>query len=458
MTDHHASAGSGSEQDHSPAKTDGQAQASRHAAAEIMKTLLQRWRALMFLLTILIFGYYAFHYKAQSEPGLENKQLASEAPQYLDFFVSNPDISLTVTTQISQAGFYDLSTATGSLSEDLIVQAHVPPSVKSGWILMLGKPNDGGWGTHLQPPTSASDRLASTPSVYSEQNLIDGYVAALLPVPQPGGSRFNLGLNISNDVEITKDSVYGHLPSIGELNSWFSSDPDGRFCLAPRALLAETYKSGDDNGYGSQIYGGPNETNIGPMRPLRDLLLFPCLSKRVSKFPVPVSIGDSASSYRTPYGGPGMLFWNPKSLSIVQQQQVGVTSLADDQIDYMTPNAQMNDAGTEYTWHSSTYLAPTFGATDDGASQRESRAAFLSGIFFAVACAAAIAFVQEIPSLTWLVALFAWPVRWWRRKRMRESSQQDISPEKPHSTEGEQEEADPKIIKSPTGLGWPSTS
>jgi hypothetical protein len=67
---------------------------------KFIRTLVKGWRALAFLLIVLIVGSLAFHYKALSDPGSESKQLANNAPQEIDFFVSNPGVSIDVDAYI----------------------------------------------------------------------------------------------------------------------------------------------------------------------------------------------------------------------------------------------------------------------------------------------------------------------------------------------------------------------
>jgi hypothetical protein len=87
------------------------------------------------------------------------------------------------------------------------------------------------------------------------------------------------------------------------------------------------------------------------------------------------------------------------------------------------------------------------------ALQSEGDDAFLSGVLFGIAGAAAIAFVQEIPET------FSRPVWWSRRKQKHRSSSLAATDEKPDSTEGKKRGVDvkaaTKIVKSATGLGWP---
>ena len=68
MTNEHASPEPQPEQDHSAAEASDQTQqASGRHMRKLLRTLLKGWRALAFLLIVLIVGSYAFHYKGLYE-------------------------------------------------------------------------------------------------------------------------------------------------------------------------------------------------------------------------------------------------------------------------------------------------------------------------------------------------------------------------------------------------------
>lgn len=75
-----------------------------------------------------------------------------------------------------------------------------------------------------------------------------------------------------------------------------------------------------------------------------------------------------------------------------------VPALKNEQIDYTIPSV---DSGSDidYIWHSNgiSGLEPIFKATNLDAVDSQNQAAFISGIAFGVAGAAAIAVVQELP-------------------------------------------------------------
>ena len=407
MTDDRATAESQSVRYPSVAKATSQKQQeSRSQTGKILGTLLKGWRALTFLLITLIVGHYAFHYKGLSDPGSDSKQLANHATQEIDFFVSDPNISVNVTTKIQsfQSNFDN---------ESMIMSVQVPPYVKKPTIIILTNSRS----LIADPVFGYSSRLEAIPSRLAfsprEQQIIDGYYAIITHLSPD--EHLTLPFFAGNDLEQTNAYLYGHLPAVGTIDQWVKSvSPWGLLpaSFRPREVLAESYTK------------SPR---------IRDIVLVP-------KSPV------------TPYGGPGESFWSPAKLSITETQTNLAATIANQQVNYMTPTGQAS--GPNYTWQGSTYLEPVFQLTNGDALKSESDSAFLSGVLFGIAGAAAIAFVQEIPET------FNRPVWWSRRKRKRESASQNPADEKPDSTEDEEQEVDAKPSSNTSkssGLGWPSS-
>ncbi len=414
MTDDHASAEPVYGPDHSASEaTDQKQQGSGSRIKKITGTLLKGWRALAFLLIVLIVGSYAFHYKALSDPGSESKQLANHAPQEIDFLVSNRNISMDVNVV---AGYPQEPPRSPSAPGLVFVTAnfHMPSYVKSATVLMLTNNSTKVSASAPGITESYSSRIENVPPQQGEQP-ISGYYASTIMISAKGAQSpgaFAIGIFFEKtDLEQTNAYLYGHLPAIGTIDLSLNSPQ------IYSAVLAESYKN-------------------APYR-IRDIALI--------DFPSP--------GYSTPYGGPGKVFWPPAKLSITETEPNLAPMIADQQINYMNPTAQVD--GQDYVWRGSTYLEPVFQATNEDALQSESNYAFLSGVLFGIAGAAAIAFVQEIPDT------FNKPVWWSRRKRKRRSSSQKGTDEKPDSSEDSEGEVNAKTStetkKSPTGLGWPSS-
>jgi uncharacterized membrane protein len=147
-------------------------------------------------------------------------------------------------------------------------------------------------------------------------------------------------------------SAFGHLPSIA------SDDPLGR--LAP--VLAAEYdrKTGE----------------------LRNVV---AISSPAS---AEIPAGDRSKALGTPV----------LNISYTEVIESIAPALNNEPIDYSIPPVD-NSSDIDYRWHSNgvSGLDPIFKATDPNAVNFQNQAAFISGIAFGVAGAAAIAIVQELP-------------------------------------------------------------
>jgi hypothetical protein len=409
MTNDHASSQARPEPDQSTPEVDGQTQhASVRKPKRIIPTLLKGWRALAFLLIVLIVGSYAFHYKAISDPGSESKQLADHAPQELDFFASSPGVSIDVnayiTSAIEPAGTTLLQPVA---SNSISITVHAPPHIRSVTILMLTSTSRfyGPGEFYFSPLKNVQQRNS-----WAQQS-IDGFFASTFSFSAGTGYTMNDELfGIGGDLEQTNAYLYGHLPAIGAIDQALRyNSPNPFVYLQPGApaILVE------------------RDQNLSYI--LRDVLLEPTRYGQIISSP---------KSYRTPYGGPGELFYPPSEFSITETQSGLGSAIENQQVTHITPGGQVDES--DYTWQGSGYLEPTLQAANADALQGEGNDAFLSGVLFGIAGAAAIAFVQEIPET------FDKSVWWSRRKRKRKSSSQNAS-----------ESSVSQDSRSPTGLGWP---
>jgi hypothetical protein len=289
---------------------------------------------------------------------------------------------------------------------------HAPSHVKNATVLALISSSP---ANQVERKLQRLEDVAPTFTLDpSDQQIIDGYSVAVIPVnfgnPAPDGYTIGYFL-IGNDLEQTNAYLYGHLPAVGAIDRQVANpvgipDPD---------VLAESYRN-------------------APLR-IRDIVLSPQEQSNSSTEPAILN----PKSYRTPYGGTGELFWTPAKLSITEDQSGVAATIASQQINYMTPTGQASEQSYNgYAWQGSTYLDPVFQTTKDDALQSASNYAFLSGILFGVAGAAAIAFVQEVPEP------FPLQVWWSRRKRKREASRRNST-----------DHGITKESRTPTGLGWP---
>jgi hypothetical protein len=114
--------------------------------------------------------------------------------------------------------------------------------------------------------------------------------------------------------------------------------------------------------------------------------------------------------------GYGALFFAPRKLFITESLQEAFPILQSEPIKQITPGGAL--VGSDYVWHDTGVLEPTFETTYETGVTQENNAAFLSGILFGLAGAAVIALIQEFPE--------SLPGRWFptfkKRRRRRSSS------------------------------------
>jgi hypothetical protein len=256
----------------------------------------------------------------------------------------------------------------------------MPASDRIGSILVLsnGPAEDGYNYYHLSsPPLNRVERDGFP--------YFDGYYASQSTVPNPRDLQVSRELVLGDFqtpavIEQTNAAIYGHLPLIGDLDVADGDSP---------AVLAEEQAHANE---------------------LRDVVYGP----------VTDSSSQLPSSYSTPYGGRAELFWIPRNFSISETlETVTPFFLQNEQPDYITPPGKFSEGN--YVWEANTDLEATFESTNQDAAQAESNNAFLSGIIFGVAGAAAIALVQEIPETFSMPAW--WPLGKRRHKSLRFSQQ-----------------------------------
>jgi hypothetical protein len=121
--------------------------------------------------------------------------------------------------------------------------------------------------------------------------------------------------------------------------------------------------------------------------------------------PQPLSPGQATAtdvgSYQRPRGMIAELptsFFNPANLS--DQALLELTSTQSRLIDYKLDQVNPTNGSFEngnFVWRGTGYIEPTLALSDPNSDQARSSDAFLAGVAFAVAAAAFIAFVQELP-------------------------------------------------------------
>jgi hypothetical protein len=299
---------------------------------------------MLLLITVVAVGI-GIHFKSAADPGTESKQFASQPPLTLDFYVSNPDISLKVQIYIYQMKDADKETVTA--------QAKIPRG-ETGSILMLSSlPQEGGQTPRLTPPPPSDVTNASADM---NQKPYDSYYYTEVPLPNGQGTAANGFSDLvayfksSKTTENTNASSYGHLPSVDALGRDISYQTLNPYVL----ILGERNASGKL----SHIVVGP--------------------------------YADYVPSYNANSG----VFY-PTNTSVAETLTGVAATLQKEQIDYISPSG--NILGHNYVWQSVADLEPIFKVTNQDAIQEENNDAFLAGIAIGVAGGAAIAVIQAVP-------------------------------------------------------------
>jgi hypothetical protein len=327
-------------------------------STECQHYVRRHWHPMMFLIILFIAAASGFYYKSHADPGIEPTSFRNQPPEYINVYETNPRDPVSIHVYLTQSPYpYPELKPLRShgftyFREEITVTVRSIRSAPPGAVTIV---------SNTKPPASFDQKP----------------VPIRNPLP---GQKFVLRLSLERDHRsdssvtwsgiaefgwipiIFEDngSIFGHLPSIGAFDFSEGNPPD---------LLRRNKR-----GTRQSIY----------MRPGTDLT--------------------------APHGG--QLFWNPSNILYSEEVQNLVPLLKTEQIDYLTPSASSND-DTNDVWHSTGCcgLEPTFKATDPDAADSQGKAAFISGIAFGVAGAAAIAVVQELPKEL--------PIPRWQRKPKR---------------------------------------
>ena len=297
------------------------------------------WRLPVLVLITAAAAGLGFHLKSAADPGTESKQFASKPPLDLDFYVSNPHMSLSLQLFIRQGKRSDVA--------EVFVEATVPDH-ETGEILTLSNIPDGEGQLHrLTPAPDANRGHISRP--------YNGYYGNVLRKVETISSEIEnnfaieqFNFTIAKVTESTDASFYGHLPSVNSLYEAVVYQD-----VAP-CIAGEFNSSGKLSHIVIDPYG--TECLFGPDYDVKGMY-----------YPIKVSTAEIL-----PEVGP---------------------EFKTDEVNYINPPGNID--GDSYVWQSNSTLEPIFKLTDQDAVQTESDNGFLAGIFFGVAGGAAIAVVQE---------------------------------------------------------------
>jgi hypothetical protein len=291
--------------------------------------------------------------KSHANPGAEPSSFREQPPQYINVYETNPQIPITVTVTLGQG---DLSANYGKY----------PPPIKlraQGFTGFHERVEITARSAGSITPDTIMLTSSTRPLIRGPEGITTGPVLRLKSSPRgptavAQAEKFAVPLGRGGDVFfdsvpiIFQDngSTFAHLPSVGAYD----------FLRPPTDCLVAGY-----------------DRRTGQLKNVSSPFFSP-----------PVPAGDRTEYFGCP-------FYVSHYTEVIDNI---APVLRNEQIDYMNPLVN-STSGIDYTWHSnSTFgLDPTFKATDPNAIDSQNQAAFISGIAFGVAGAAAIAIVQELP-------------------------------------------------------------
>jgi len=318
-------------------------------------SILKYLRPIMFLLILLAAVGTGFHYKSKADPGVEPALFRDQPPQYINVYVTNPRISVTLNVTLYQGTYLSPITLKAQgytdFTEEVDITARTPPSVNPGSMIIASSAQPVGAPGGPDAPFIDAFRMKGGSDAASSFAQAERFVAPL-QLTQENSTTWSDVVSFNSISAIYRDSgsTFAHLPSVGAFEF-----AEGR----PPTFFAE-------------------------------------YSRRTGQFKSVVFAGVSVPAI--PAGDGGEFLYGPASASYVEVLHNIVPVIGNEQVDYMIPSVDSN-SDIDYVWSSNgiSGLEPTFESTDPDAIDSQNQAAFISGIAFGVAGAAGIAVVQELP-------------------------------------------------------------
>jgi hypothetical protein len=309
------------------------------------------FRPLLFLVIFLVALIFGFCFHSNANPGAEPPTLRGQPSQYINVYETNALVPIAVTVILGQGDFspnYGKYTSPIGLPAQGFKGFHEVVKITTG----PGNPGTVILTSSTRPLAGfAGEKLPAVGRGTGQSGTIFQF-AVQVPLRQGDGFVFFDSVPIINQ---DNGSTFGHLPSVGAYD----------YLRPPTPCLEVGY-----------------DRRTGKLKNVASDLLG-------SSAAIPA--GERTESFGCPF--------NPSSYTEVIDHIVPV--LKNEQIDYMNP-ALNGNSDVDYAWRSNSIdgLAPIFKATDPNAVDSQNQAAFISGIAFGVAGAAAIAIVQELPEVS----------------------------------------------------------
>lgn len=414
------------------------------------------WQIPIFLLVGAALALAGVHFKSLATPGKESASLL-KPPIVIWPFVNNANITVQLTmvvhparSCISAGAAVKCQTGSDAVLYATLKGSRYSTSIKSkNKILILSFTSS---RPYSKSPLSKCAAQSTRAAIYANPPHVLGYICSLTVNMQAIERELNYGVPIAvfylpQVTQNANGSFFAHLPEIG----WSSSGVATSTCRTagtpadcgslgslrsiPYNALPIRYLRAMNTISGSYPFI-LDETIRVHGRDINGITIFPNPKKYLAKLigTVPnknlLNLLRRPSSYSTIPGSHAQLYW-PVRIQTTEILAGAQRALEGSRIDsVLPPNGRLQ--GDSYVWNGTGSLDATLSATKINAAESQSDNAFFSGVAFAIAVAAAIAFIQELPEAIPLPS-------WWprfpkpRRKRNHSRSAKNIS----------------------SGLGWP---
>jgi hypothetical protein len=328
----------------------------RRGVLFISALAIKYYRPIIFLAIFGIFLALGVIYKSRAAPGIEPASQAHNPPQILMVYVSNPYISVAVSSSMNNVEGQGEEGLLSNIVDQVAITIKSVRSFPGASVLLISN----------KPPlyynyTKISAFGLPVSPVYAVKfSLAQPGAAPLLETVTKGSvTTYYVGdFSLGNILVEHNGSIFARLPSLNEKEV---SQSEG----GPPLLVEESRRSMQLK----DVRLNPGPAEEGPMQEL-------------------------PSGYEPP-GVLGELFWTPIVLDSTEVLQGAASLLSNMQQNYMTPSVDMR--GTDYIWNSTGGVQARFKYTKFDAADSQTSSAFISGIAFGVAFTAAIALVQELP-------------------------------------------------------------
>ena len=349
------------------------------------------WRPILLLIVGITLGLLALHFHHLSLHGKEDRQLQEGAPQIIGVYSTERALSIHLTADIFwNSRDFGHSRHHPHLPFEELYLTVTGPTIKPStpiFIVSSDRPAANSSSLRYQPTVFRADSppfAITAPHIFLAQT---EYRDIQLNRQSPLGGTYGTFIGVFRLGLVTqavKGSFYAHLPALG-INE------------GPPFFGLPSYMSEEPSSPGSRSV---------------DLIESPELKKSATDILAQKDLNNPLS-YVSNSRGPRQLYWGPQKLSVTEILEDFAPKLTNVQSASIVPgNGSVQ--GQNYVWTQSSTLEPTVSLTSEEAADSQSNYAFLSGVFFGIVAAVAVAFIQEISEeypFSLLINAFLWLTR-----------------------------------------------